>query len=266
MAVEPDVARVLPNGKILITSSFAGDGDSYGLLIQLNANGTLDLGFDVKGYTDVRHPKYPTWIGPMLITSDGEIVVAGTVQIEGKGFRGLFARYHSNGSRDASFGEKGFAIVDQEGTLQNEISAITQGADNKLIGIGSTSAETQNGMVVGRNADGSPREDFNGGKITELHLDVLGHTWSTGKLLSTNRLLVAGYTFGEASADVVLARYTLTGELDSAFGAGKGWVRTTIGTSIDMAHSLLPQDATFIVSGTYFNNSGPRGVLLRYWN
>ena len=100
-----------PNGKIVVAASTPGREDGpfsvapHGILVRVNANGTLDSSFGGDGVVDTNPPGVHSAAYAVRPLSDGRLAVAGTVNT---GF--FFARYHFNGAPDATYGTAGYVV------------------------------------------------------------------------------------------------------------------------------------------------------------
>ena len=62
----------------------------------------------------------------------------------------------------------------------------------------------------------------------------------------------------------MLARYLADGQLDRDFAAGRGWVRTSLGHSLDTVTSLAVQDDGRILVAGHSLFGSFRAVVVRY--
>src|SRR5204863_2215941 len=83
-------------------------------------------------------------------------------------------------------------------------------------------------------------------------------------LQADGKVVVAGYSFNGSNYDVVVARYTVAGQLDAAFGQG-GVVRTAVGSLDEVAWDLAVQpDGKIVVVGYTQNTAGNDFLVIRY--
>lgn len=86
---------LLPDGKILLGGTFSNvNGQPRDYLCRLNADGSLDAGFNLNTNNDVE---------AILVQSDGKILVAGRFSTIGGQAHGKIARLNPDGSLDNSF-------------------------------------------------------------------------------------------------------------------------------------------------------------------
>ncbi|PYI85165.1 MAG: hypothetical protein DME26_11600 [Verrucomicrobia bacterium] len=217
----PWIILPLPDGKVLIAESFAGEGfSSYdGIhrpgLARLNSDGTLDAAFDPgSGISGDR-------ITTAAAQEDGKLIVAGrftgfndTRRISG------IVRLNTNGSVDTTFNTGSGAEGSNWGGI---IFSVAVQPDNKIVAVGGFSSfnGTPRRGIARLNPDGSLDNDFN----PDLEIpSVVG----TMAVQSDGKALV-----GLASGSVALvngmprkniARLNVDGSLDQSFDAGNSLV------------------------------------------
>jgi uncharacterized delta-60 repeat protein len=114
---------VQEDGRILLLANHHFElADHVGLLIRLNADGTLDREFNGRGFVVVRHLLMNTWLGSLMVQRDGRILAGGSINFPEEG---LLARYHVDGRLDASFAIDGFMTF-QARKRSAQVSQIVQ--------------------------------------------------------------------------------------------------------------------------------------------
>jgi uncharacterized delta-60 repeat protein len=201
----------------------------------------------------------------LALLTNGKILVASAILSSPTLNSGFVTRYNSNGSLDTSFGINGqlatagpgnaMALLNTGelvigGSLTSSISGPTAGfAVSRYQGIGVT----------------DPAFATHGGVVTPVPgLPTLA-TSGLG-VQSTGDIVVLGTASENNTSDNFgLARYTPTGQLDSAFGTN-GIVTTSIGTSTLSANDLAIQsDGKIVAIGSFTIQGGDSGfVLTRY--
>jgi uncharacterized delta-60 repeat protein len=126
---------------------------------------------------------------------------------------------------------------------------------------GGTSAT--NSIAVARyNTDGTLDTSFGSGGIASNHLST-GEALFAMALQPDGTIVGAGETFGtRTSNDVLVARYTANGALDTTFN-GTGWVSTDINRIENMANAVGLQSTGKIVAAG-FNGFYQDSLILRY--
>jgi uncharacterized delta-60 repeat protein len=103
--------------------------------------------------------------------------------------------------------------------------------------------------VVRYNTDGSLDTDFNGTGIVTTTISNGSDRGHGIAIQPDGKILVAGPTYPFTNSTFALARYTITGSLDTTFN-GTGIVTTPIGSNDDYAHSMaLQPNGKIVVAG-----------------
>lgn len=274
---------IQPDGKILVAG-----------VAQLGGNGGTPRVFALARYTSDGRPDSSFGNGGSLTTSfggtfaaasaimvqpDGKIVVAGTAdfnpRVPNSGLDFALARYNTNGSLDASFGDAGKVVFDFFGSFDQANAAVLQ-PDGKIIVAGSASYDSFNtdiGFALTRiNPDGSTDFGFgNGGKQITSFFD-LGAKANGIVLQADGRFVVAGTASDTATrpvaTDFALARYNPDGTLDSSFGIGGESSVPFADSATEQANALaLMPDGKIIVAGAAFNTfATPPDFAVRRYN
>lgn len=101
-----------------------------------------------------------------------------------------------------------------------------------------------------------------GGKVT-TPISSYDDAGQSAAVQSDGKIVVAGYSANGSSDDFALARYTVTGALDTNFGSG-GKVTTAIGVSSAGNVVVVQSDGKIIVAGSSYNGSDRDFALARY--
>ena len=145
------VVAVQPDGKILVSGVF---GSFYGRrhrsLARLNADGSLDTSFEIKGT--------PLAISAIAVQTDGKILISGTFARVDRVARAGLARLNADGSLDTSF-DPGAGVAG--GPFPSAGSIVVQ-ADGKIVIAGGFKREdgVKRGRIARLNADGSLDKSF----------------------------------------------------------------------------------------------------------
>ncbi|AVH73051.1 NHL repeat-containing protein [Nostoc sp. 'Lobaria pulmonaria (5183) cyanobiont'] len=143
------IASILiqPDGKIVVTGSAMNiNGNNNFILARYNSNGSIDTNFGSNGKVITDFPGTDDFANSVALQSDGKIVVAGSTGNIGANGDFALARYNSDGTLDANFGNGGKVVTDL-------------GSSND---VGQSLAILQNGKIVvsGFAQNGSDRRDF----------------------------------------------------------------------------------------------------------
>ncbi|MFD9306259.1 calcium-binding protein [Streptomyces sp. NPDC060048] len=255
-----DIARQA-DGKLVV----AGLSDAGFALARYDVNGSLDPGFGGDGtvtsdFGGGAHAANAVAIQP----SDGKIVVAGTTEVfaeEGGGccFFSV-ARYNTDGSLDAGFGDGGLVRVDEFGGSADGADVAVQ-PDGKIIAAGKGGGggfalvrlDTEGDLDPGLGGDGAVVAGFTPGSPQDAGGIARGLA-----LQPDGKIVSVGYV-GNTAFDIGLARYLPNGSLDTTF-SGDGMVTADFGgTEFGNAVAVQP-DGRILVAGS----GGAGFALLRY--
>jgi uncharacterized delta-60 repeat protein len=247
---------IQPDGKIVALGQTADDTQSQ--LARFNADGSLDSTFQGGMVTGpVVNPF------SLLLQADGKLVVVGTPVNGGSGGLEL-ARYNTNGTLDASFGNGGVVINSSFGTAYQGAIYPTAGTpnDGKILVEGN---EPSHHELARYNPDGSLDSTFgNGGLAIGPPVPGTGG----GNIFATQgpaiqpdgRIVVAGggpgHTFGTA-------RYNSDGSLDTSFGS-RGSAGTWTGGNSTTDEVALQPNGAIVAAGWGYNGSNVGFVVARF--
>ncbi|WP_250008342.1 delta-60 repeat domain-containing protein [Actinoplanes sp. M2I2] len=266
-----DVA-LQPDGKIV---AFGSGYEGRFLLQRHRADGSPDDTFGISGVvvTDV-DPE--SWEDPisMVLQPGGRILVAGTVSRAGAAHPVLI-RYLPDGSVDTSFGT--------DGRLFPALGAATSGARSAdlaaqpdgriLLGLSATTGDGSAPPILLRLLpDGTPDVTFGAGGVARFDLGPREFDSVTSIAPAPDGgVVVAGQTgywgsLPEPTYDVVVARFTSRGVLDTSFGPGGRVVRdfTGPGGIDDTAGLAVGRDGRILQTVRIQQGDTNRKGLLRY--
>ena len=253
-----DVANAValqPDGKIVAAGySYQAASDTDFALVRYKADGSLDAGFGDGGKVTTAFGDVDERARAMAVQSDGRIVVVGY-----SGNDIALARYHGDGSLDASFGSGGKVTTAAPGLTTTGASAVALQPDGKIVVAGNRG---RNAVVARYTRSGSLDASFGGGGqvVTDL-----GSTLDTFRAIALRRdgsIVVAGYSGSGSGFQFALVQYTAGGDLDDSFGNGGKVLTTGDGGILAQAVALQPDGK--IVAAGYDRNANERFVLARY--
>ena len=158
----------------------------------------------------------------IAIQSDGKIVVAGTGDANG-GFTDMLIRLNTDGKLDHSFGSGGVVNLQPGGSIDLAFGffALSIQSDGKIVAAaaGGSAKLGLLAQVARVNTDGSLDTSFGSGGFTTITVIPVGISGNL-VLQSDGKILVAA-GLGNPS---LMARFTSSGQLDTAFGNGTGIV------------------------------------------
>ncbi len=198
-------------------------------------------------------------VGAVVIQSDGKIVVAGDGDL--LTFFGV-ARYNSNGGLDHSFGSNG-VITTPIGSSAYGTAIVLQ-PDDKIVVAGTSSNGSQDMFALARYANiGSLDSGFGSSGIVTTPIGIEARGRAVAQQ-SDGKIIVAGDSFDGSQTTIALARYTITGNLDSDFGSS-GVVTTLIDSdAFGYAIALQPDGKIIVVGGSGNRHSQSYFALARY--
>ncbi|MCX5192465.1 calcium-binding protein [Streptomyces sp. NBC_00249] len=255
-----DIARQA-DGKLVVAGVSAG-GFS---LARYLADGTLDPGFGGDGtvtsdFGGGAHVANAVAVQP----SDGKIVVAGTTEVfaeEGGGccFFSV-ARYNTDGSLDAGFGDGGLVRVEEFGGSADGADLAVQ-PDGRIIAAGKGGGggfalvrlNTDGSLDPGLGGDGAVVAGFTPNSPQDAGGIARGMT-----LQPDGKILAVGYV-GNTAFDIGVARYLPNGTLDTTF-SGDGMVTADFGGTEFGEAVAVQTDGKILAAGS----GGAGYALLRY--
>ncbi|HEX6152154.1 MAG TPA: hypothetical protein VFZ19_01405 [Solirubrobacterales bacterium] len=194
----------LPDGKRLLR------GEVSGAVARLNPDGTPDLSFH-GGESEPTASYWPQYFVPL---PSGKILVAGeadrTLGTKGLEDRTGLSRLNADGTLDRSFGESGMVYLPTDDT----------GYAVGLIGLAD-----EGGILIGYRGGvrltpaGTLDPAFGSGGVASV---PRGNTTSVNPLPEGGYALAGTLGEGSATADLFVAHFGPTGQLDPSFAAGRG--------------------------------------------
>jgi uncharacterized delta-60 repeat protein len=242
---------IQPDGKVVVGGYTGVSSNRDFALLRYNPDGSLDTGFGAGGkvVTDIGSPTGATddLAEALAIQPDGKIVLAGRA---GGDF--ALARYNPDGSLDTGFGTGGKVVTDIGSSWDDFVQAVAILPGGKIVVAGGSGP---GGAVQFALAVYTPTGELDtsfgaDGKVT-TDLST-SDDWVEGLAVQPGPKIVAA---GKAGDDFGLARYELTGVLDSSFGTG-GKVTTDFGPGLDSARAVAVQPDGKIVAAGFTRSSG----------
>lgn len=194
--------------------------------------GSLDTTFGGDGKVTTPFLPQDASAWAVAFQPDGKVVVAGGVSPD---FAFALARYNTDGTLDASFGEGG-KVTTQFPVAGGHASVVAIQPDGKIIAGGS-------GALARYTADGSLDPSFGGGDGVVVIQGQAIEIQTDGKIL--------------VASQGALARYTVDGTLDPSFGGGDGIV------AVDVWDLAIQADGKIVAirNGAFVTRYNPDGSL-----
>jgi uncharacterized delta-60 repeat protein len=141
--------RMQSDGKIILAGYTNAAGNNDFAVARLNANGSLDVSFDVDGRQIVNGFGGDDRAQAVAVQPDGKIVLAGYTNAAGNNDFAL-ARLTPNGSLDAAFGVGGRVVTRGFGGDDRAQAVAIQPTDGKIVAAGYTNGLGTNDVAVAR--------------------------------------------------------------------------------------------------------------------
>lgn len=259
LAGDSDTASALAiqgDGKIVVAGTSLQVLFSDFALARYHPDGSPDTDFGPDGngqvHTDFDEPGGSSDVAQaMAIQVDGKIIVAG---LSDNDF--ALARYHPDGSLDATFGPGGpegdGKVTTDLGSANEGFEAVAIQPDGKIVAGGTVEFANFDAVLVRYNADGSLDTTFNplgavpGAVVADLGGMDLEDAVFDLALQADGKIVVTGES-DFSDYDIMVARFNPDGSLDGTFGAG-GTVFTDIGVD-DFGESVVIQTNGKILVG-----------------
>ncbi len=157
-----------PDGKIVLVGESGDGSDSYLTLVRYNTDGSLDASFgggDGIVTTDVSAAADSGY--DLVIQTDNKILVTG-MSNAGVDIDLILARYHTDGSLDASFGGGDGIVLTDSGNAYGPGLSVDLQADGKILVAGYEYSSGEFRMLLARyNTDGSLDASYGGTVFVE---------------------------------------------------------------------------------------------------
>lgn len=247
-AVPPDgvVNKVLvqPDGKILVGGAFYEyAGTERQGLVRLNADGTLDTGWNPGAYG------LNGTISDMELMPDGRIMIGGTLLSYNGVSCGNLARLNADGTLDLSF-------LVPFGAINAAVLQLELHPDEKVVAAG----DFQHCYGVGQ--PHIARFNTNGSLDTTFHIGIGFYATVRGlKALPDHRLMAVGdFNMFDQTTCMYMARLQAEGPYDTTYNANPGLNGTLAqGRAVD-----VQADGKVLVAGTFTHHAGaPANGLIR---
>ncbi len=244
------------DGKIIVAGQSDSSGNGAFALARYDTNGSLDGTFGTGG--TVRNYIYGgnstgDIAYAVAIEPDGKIVATGASLDASLHYAFALARYNTDGSLDSSFGTNGTTrdnIGGGDGTGDEAFSVVIQ-PDGKMVAAGMSDGGGGFAFALARyKTDGNLDSTFGTNGMVRNYISggSSSDNASSVALQADGKIVAAG----QSNFEFALARYTIDGSLDSAFGIN-GTTRNAISGGSgadDQAQSVAIQsDGKIVAAG-----------------
>jgi uncharacterized delta-60 repeat protein len=218
------------------------------------ADGDLDPTFGTGGKVVTDFSSSTDWLSRIAVQPDGKVVAIGETHPSHKG---ALARYNTDGTLDATFGNGGKVIT--VANVRESAAGLLILPDGKIMISGSIdlpSSQDTSFVLLRYNSDGSVDSTFgNGGTVTtNIGIDddqayALARQ-PDGKIVAAGRRGIQFYPSEQRKGNVALVRYNPDGSLDATFGNG-GKVVNDFGQGLESyaLELIIQPDGKLIIAG-----------------
>lgn len=266
------VAAEQADGKIfLLTSVSVGWLQARSLVLSFNADGSKNSSFnggsarvELPGVTHASNSG-----GAIALQADGKVLVGGYYSDDSLKVLGAYvARLGPDGQVDAGFNGGIAVTIPHTGYIQVHGLKI-RSEDGAIVGIGEAHRGVRSGLIFMLNASGSFNRIFNGGNPLFSLLVPQGLGWGGCTSQEDSSIVVFGNTgIGLLTEELrtITARYLATGELDTKYGNGKGYVIFEDEYWCNSAYDMvLMRDKRIVMCGSSYKEAEPFPVATKGW-
>ncbi len=256
---------ILPSGKILAAGWFGIYGYIDIVLLQYNPNGSLDSSFGINGIVVTDIAKFD-YIEDMAVQADGKIVVAGN-RVKNENYDNLTSftvRYMPDGKLDNGFGKKGIVLTTHNSTI--EINSVALQSDNKIIIGGIYDGADREYMLFRYQVNGLIDSTFGINGLARLAFknNLARYATLFDLAVQPDGKIIAAGDNGDNNDNMVIARFTANGTVDTAFGGSNGYTLPFFETGTSFTNTALVQeDGKILVAGTYYTTSEGFFTIMR---
>ena len=245
-----------------------GFGYAFGVL-RLGSDGVLDINFNPTnsdGKNKIALGPNSAYARAVAIDSQKRILVAGYYQSTFTSDDFAVVRLDSNGVLDPTFGVNGIQIIPVS-TGVDQAFAITTGSADEVYIAGFASGSGDDFALVKLTNAGQPDTGF-GTSGNGIVITAIGTSGDRAKAIhfdsATNSVTLAGYSYNGSYKDFALARYGISGSLDTTFDLdGKVTTALTVGNYMDEANAITMDTAGHVIA---VGNSNSDFAIAKYSN
>ncbi len=248
-----------PDGKIVVVGTASNVAGFDFALARYTVSGTLDTTFGSGGIVTTPISTSGDFAYCVAVQPDGKIVAAGYASVDL-----AVVRYTTSGTLDTTFGSGGI-VTTPIGSGISRANGVALQPDGKIVAAGSAENGGANDFALARyTISGTLDTTFGSGGVVTTPIGP-GNEWAYGVVIQRDgKIVAAGSAYNGSNNDFALARYAVSGMLDTTFGSG-GIVTTQIGPSHDYAQGIaLQRDGKIVAVGYASNGSVNDLALVRY--
>ncbi|CAI8848822.1 FlgD_ig domain-containing protein [Pseudomonas sp. IT-347P] len=260
------------DGKIfLLTRVSVGGRQARSLVLSFNADGSKNSSFN-GGSARVELPGVTHGSnsgGAIALQTDGKVLVGGSYSDDSLNVLGAYVtRLGPDGQVDAGFNNGIAVTIPHAGYIQVHDLKI-RSEDGAIVGIGEGARGVRSGLIFMLNPSGSFNRVFNGGNPLFSLLVPHGLGWGSCTFQEDGSIVVLGNTGNGLLTEelrTITARYLATGELDTKYGNGQGYVIFEDEYWCNSAYDMvLMRDKRIVMCGSSYKEAEPFPVATKGW-
>ncbi len=256
---------VQTDGKIIVVGHY-GDNTNQSKdvsLVRYTSIGAIDTTFGTNGrvITPVGSGTANDEGRAIALLSDGKILVGGLTD-KGTDYDFMMLRYNANGALDTTFGTNGISRIAVGPGNDLSYDFVVQ-SDGKIVMGGFGSNGSNNDFEAVRlNADGSLDTTFGTAGKVVVPMGTNDSSYTIA-LQTDGKIILSGFTNNGGTNDIVVARLTTTGALDSSFGTGGKVVISNPSTDDYNFDATVQLDGKILLAGSVINAGNEDYLLIR---
>lgn len=235
---------LLPDGKIIVGGTTSIGDSRYLLLTKYLVNGEIDLSFGDNGITVTYINDESTWAFPLILQTDGKVLISYRKQEANDQQTLMFQRYLENGQLDPSFGVDGVVTTNiVEDFIFGSIALKENG--NIVAAI----HPRYDPILAQFLPNGDP--DLSFGTDGKMNIVVPSKIPFNILLDENEKILISGNDYGFEISDYYLTRFNSDGSLDPTFGVNGATVLYFESNGI-----IMQSDNKILITGCTFWYAG----------
>ena len=253
---------ILNAGSVLISGYAYSNNQSDFFMAKVQPQGGLDTTFGSSGVARIDFNSGDDFAHSQFQDLQGNFVLAGSATTGGSSQIAL-ARLTSAGILDFSFGAFG-KVVTAAGTTSSEARCVIVDPSGLIVTFGSSLSGGVTSLTLTRYlANGSLDTTFGTGGILTKSLGAGPDVILSCAQQPDGKLVAVGYSTQNGQEDVILLRFLLNGNLDTAFANAGVFLLDIQSQSQDRLYSVALQPDGKIVAGGYTQSSQSDFLILR---
>jgi uncharacterized delta-60 repeat protein len=164
----------------------------------------------------------------------------------------IIARYNTNGSLDATYGQDGVALITVDSSTNQYSYAIALQSDGKaIIACNAIINGLSKAVLLRLTMEGILDSTFGTNGIVVLSLEK--QTSALAISIQSDDKIVIGGSYVDDLVEILVARFNTDGSLDNSFGSN-GYTRTSLQGNAVVSSMILQSTEKIVVSGTVQGN------------